>query len=232
MSIVWIIVLVASILMYGLLTAYVLPRTFLKTEFASVSSRDRGLKNIKETVGRSIVYQPSKKNRKYIPQYVISDRKGKKVLVCKTAPNVRFIDYDVVMFNGINKAFNVINSKELIERGFTERLELDENTAYVSLIINKVNGERFKTKVVKPIPGGRIALYAASCGLLTIVEVFLMKLCCSYGFGGVFREGFMLSLSGTLFTASVAAVAALINVAIILIVVLRGNRKETAKGER
>lgn len=232
MSVVWIIILVVSILTYGFLTMYVLPRTFLKTEFVSFTSRDRGLKNIKETVGRSIVYQPSKQNRKYISQYVISDRKGKKVLVCKTAPNVRYIDYDVVMFNGINKAFNVINSKELIERGRTERLELDENTAYVSLIINAVNEESFKNKVVKPVPGGRITWYAIVCGLMTVLEVFFMKLCCSYGFGGVFREEFMLSLPGTLFTVLFAAVAALINVGFVLIVVLRKNRKETAKGEK
>ena len=232
MSVVWIIVLVVSVLTYGFLTVYVLPRTFLKTEFISVTSRDRGLKNIKETVGRSIVYQPSKQNRKYIPQYVISDRKGKKVLVCKTAPNVRYIDYDVVMFNGINKAFNVINSKELIERGRTEKLELDEDTAYVTLIINGVNEESFKTKVVKPMPSWRITWFAVTCGLMTVFEVFFMKLCCSYGFGGVFREEFMLSPTGTWFTVLFAAVAALINVGIVLFVVLRKNRKETAKGEK
>ena len=232
MSIVWIIILVVSLAVYGLLTMYVFPRSFLKTEFVSIKAHDRGLKNVKETVGRSIVYQPSKENRKYIPQYVLSHRKGKKVLVCKTAPNVRYLDYDVVMFNGIGKAFNIVNSKELIERNRTEKLELDEDTAYVSLVINAVNEEQFKHRVVRPVPGGRIAWYAVVCGLLTMLQVFVMKLCCSYGFGGVFREEFMLSLNGTLFTVLFAVVAALINVAVVLIVVLRKNRTETVKGEK
>ena len=231
MPIVWILILIASVAVYVFLMAWVFPRTFLKTEFVAVESHDRGLKNIKETVGRSIVYQPSKQNRKYVPQYVISDRKDKKVLICKTAPNVRYIDYDVVMFNRFNQAFKVVNAKELIERERTEKLELDENTAYISLVINAVNEETFKNKVVKPVAGGKISLYALTCALMTALEVFLIKLCCSYSFGGVFQEEFVLSGKSLLFTGICAAVAAIINVACVLIVVLKRNHS-AEKGDK
>ena len=231
MEIVWVVVLIMSVVAYGVLMAYVLPRSFLKTEFATSESFDRGVKNIKETVGRSIVYQPSLKYRKYVPQYVISERKGKKVLICKLAPNVKYIDYDVVAFNGVNKVCNVVNVKEVVEKGYTEKLLLNEDVAYISLVINAVNDEEFDNKTLKPVSGGKIAAYTLSCAGLTLLEIFLTKLCCSYGFGGVFRESFMVNLQSTVITITFALVAIVVNVSFILSVVLKGSRNKADKGE-
>ena len=232
MDFVWIAALVLSVGLYGFLMVYVLPRTFLKTGFASIRTKDRGIKNVKETVGRTIVYQPSMDIRKYVTQYLVSDRKGKKVLVCKTTPSVRYLDYDVVMFNGFNKPFKVVNAKELIENGYTDKLALDEQTAYVTLILNAVNDEEFKPDVIKPVSGGKIRLYALTCALLGFAQVFLMKLCCSYAFGGVFREEFMLTLQSNMVTVLCGVVVAIINVTLVLVSALRRNRARRAKGEK
>lgn len=232
MEFAWITLLIVSILAYAFLMAYVLPRAFLKTEIVAMKARDRGLKNIKETVGRSIVYQPSMEARKYVTQYVISDRKGKKVLICKTHPDVRYLDYDVVMFNAFNKPFKAVNARELVENGRTEKLELDKETAYVSLIINAANDEKFKRKLIKPVSGGKIALYALTCALLAFAQVYLMKLCCSYAFGGVFREEFMITLQSNMVTIFCGVAAAIINVALVLTISLKRNRAEKVKGEK
>lgn len=77
MVVVWIIVFVLSFVVYAWMMAYLMPRKFLKTEYNVEQSNDRGLKNVKETTGRSIVYQPQLKYRKYVPQYLISERNGK-----------------------------------------------------------------------------------------------------------------------------------------------------------
>lgn len=232
MEFVWITALILSIAVYGFLMAFVLPRAFLKTELVNIKAKDRGIKNVKETVGRSIVYQPAMKIRKYVTQYVLSERKGKKILICKTAPDVRYIDYDVVMFNGINKPFKAVNAKELIENGYTDKLTLDPETAYVTLVINAVNDEKFKQKVIKPISGGKITLYAITCALLAFAQVYVMKLCCSYAFGGVFREEFMVTLQSNVITAICGALAAIINVTLVLVVTLKRNRAQQVKGEK
>ncbi len=231
MEFVWITLLILSVALYTVLMVLVLPRTFLKTELVNIKAKDRGIKNVKETVGRSIVYQPSLKIRKYIPQYVVSHRKGKKVLICKTSPDVRYIDYDVVMFNGINKPFKAINAKELIENGYTEKMMLDEETAYVTIVVNAVNDEKFKEDVVKPVSGGKITLYALTSALLAFVQVFLMKLCCSYAFGGVFREEFMLTPEGNIITLICGGVVAIVNIILVLVSAARKNRAQREKGE-
>ena len=231
MDFTWIAILTLSIAVYGLLMAVVLPRAFLKTELVEIKAKDRGIKNIKETVGRSIVYQPSVAIRKYVTQYVVSDRKGKKVLICKTRPNVRYLDYDVVMFNGINKPFKAVNAKELIENGYTDKLTLDPETAYVTLVINAVNDEQFDEGVIKPISGGKTTLYAITSALLAFVQVYFVKLCCSYAFGGVFREEFMITLQGNIITAICGGIAAIINITLVLAVTAKRNRAREVKGE-
>ena len=136
----WVITLIGSVAVYVFLMTYLFPQILLKTGLIIPTPRDRGIKNIKETTGRTIVYQPAIEYRKYIPQYLISERNGKKILLCKVSPNVKYIDYDVVMYDGTNQVCKVVNAKELIENDmYTEKMTLGANVAYVSIIINAVN---------------------------------------------------------------------------------------------
>lgn len=236
MWVVWMVVLAISFAAYGFLMTYVMPHYFLKTEYAVTETSDRGIKNVKETTGRSIVYQPAMKYRKFISQYLISERDGKKILKCKLAPNVEYVDYDVVMFNRFRKAFNILNVKELCENGYTDELELSKDTAYVSLLVNGVNDASetqnvgVTDKTLKPVTKRKMAMYALACSGLTVVQVFLVKLCCSYAFGGVFREIFMTSGTSNLLTLLLSAVAVIINV-IFIFCALNSNRKDASKGE-
>ena len=230
-KIMWAILLILSLAAFAFLMAYVLPHIFLKTKFMVEKSGDRGIKNIKETTGRTIVYQPAVKFRKYVSQYLISQNGAQKVLVCKAMAGVEYLDYDVVMFNGMREAFRVINVKELIEDGYTEELVLDEETAYVSLVLNAVNETELPNEKVKPVSRGKIATYILSCTGLTILEVFITKLCCSYAFGGVFREIFMLSTTSMLTTLLFAVVAVAINITFILVALLKNRHKGNDEGE-
>ena len=113
----------------------------------------------------------------------------------------------------------------------TDKLTLDPETAYVTLVINGVNDERFDEGVIKPISGGKIALFAITSALLAFVQVYFVKLCCSYAFGGVFREEFMITLPGNIITAICGVLAAIINVTLVLAVTLKRNRAQEVKGE-
>lgn len=232
MPILWTITLIASVLTYVILMTCVFPRTLLKTELVIRTPRDRGIKNVKETSGRTIVYQPSLEYRAYIPQYLISERDDKKILLCKLSPDVKYIDYDVVAYDGLNQVCKVINAKELIDgEGYTKQMPLDRNVAYVSIVVNAVNDVTMDTRKNKPVTPGKIVGYSLACMCTTVVEILLIKLCCSSMFAGVFRESFMLQGDSIWLTVGIALAAGVINLTFVMLAIAKNNRWKLRRGE-
>ena len=221
----WILTLIASVALYVFLMTYLFPQMLLKTGLVIQVSKDRGIKNVKETTGRTIVYQPAMAYRKFVPQYLLSERNGKKVFLCKVAPTVKYLDYDVIMYNGVNQVCKVVNAKELIVNGYTEELSVDSDVAYVSLVVNGVNDSAVTEKKRKPITKKKIAWYLGSCAITTILEILLIKLCCSAVFGGVFRETFMSKGSSVWLTVVFALLATAANVGFVVWAIHKNNRK-------
>lgn len=224
----WSIILGVSVIAFIVLAVIVLPSVFLKTDYLITAPRDRGIRHIKEPNGTTLLYEPNLKARRYVKQYVLSDRGGKKVIVCKLADSVDYIDYDVALFNNLNEVFEVVNVKEQIEtRGYTKEMELPEETSYATVIVNGVNGEDFSERIVGRVKGKKIALYAVFAGLLAVAEVACVKLCCAYAFGGIFAESFMVSSKGMLVTAIAAAAVVLINtLGAVIALCARGGKKK------
>lgn len=228
----WIIFLVISVVSYGLLIAWILPGNLLKTEFAYSTPTDRGIKNVKETTGRSIVFRPAIKFRNYVRQYVLSDRNGKKIFMAKVADGINYLDYDLVMFDGARRVFKVLNVKEKINGNFTEIKEIPSEVAFVTLVINQANQKTFEVKSLEPVSGGKIFSYVMLSALCTLVETFIVMICSSFIFGGVFRESFLISSESLWITLGFAGVAVIINFIFILSVVLHNNGKKNVKVRR
>lgn len=228
----WVTTLIISVLAYVILMSCVFPHGLLKTDWVIRAPRDRGIKNVKETTGRTIVYQPALEYRKYLPQYLISERDEKKILLCKLSPNVKYIDYDVVTYNAWNRVCKVINVKELIEKDvYTEQVALDKDVAYVSIIVNAVNGQMVTERKKKPVGKWKITGYTTACILATFLEILLIKLCCSNIFGGVFRETFMVEGNSVWLTVAIAGAAAVVNLICVIVAIVRNNRWTSKKGE-
>ena len=228
----WVITLIASVVAYVVLMACVYPYVLLKTELVIRTPRDRGIKNVIETTGRTIVYQPGLEYRKYLPQYLISERNGKKILLCKLTPDVKYIDYDVITYDGFGRVRKVINAKELIDEvGYTQKMPLSRDVAYVSIVVNEVNDSVITQKKNKPITKWKIAGYSIACILTTVFEIFLIKLCCSSMFGGVFRESFMIKGESIWLTVGIALGAALVNLAFVVVAIGKNNRWKLMRGE-
>ena len=222
----WIITLLASVALYVFLMTYLFPQILLKTGLVIQVPKDRGIKNIKETTGRTIVYQPAMPYRKYIPQYLLSERNGKKILLCKVAPTVKYIDYDVIMYDGVNQVCKVVNAKELIEKkGYTDEMSIDSDVAYVSIVVNAVNDGMVTEKRRKPITTKKIVWYLGACVVTTVLEILLIKLCCSSLFGGVFREIFMAKGSSIWTTVIFTLLATAANVGFVVWAIKKNNRK-------
>ena len=208
MVVVWIAISLITLCAYIFLVVKFLPKRYLREGFLISTSPDRGLRNIKEKEGRSIVYEPTPKVRKYIKQYILSSRHGKKILICKIDENIRYLNYDVVLFDRNDKVFKVLNVREVIARaGYTKRVELDDDTSYVTLVLREVDKKKFSAETVTTASTGNVMKYVFFGGLATFIEIILLSVCCVLIFGGIYSESFFYSIKNILFLTVLGVVA-------------------------
>ena len=175
-------------------------------------SGDRGIKKIMEKNGQSIVFEPSMKWRKYVKQYVLSERSGKKQIACKIHSDIAYLSYDIVLFNNRDEVFNVLTVKEKIEKaGYTKAVDLPEETSYVAISLNEVDATEFSVPITAKLEKGQFGKFMFWCNLCIFMETFIVKVCCANIFGGVFREVFVLNWETTLITLVIAATLIVIN---------------------
>ena len=203
--------LVASIVVYIILITMVLPKGILKVVYKIKEPTDRGSKKCLFNERNCIVYNSGKENKRYIKQYIILQEDGYKSLKCKLAPLVDYLDYDVVLFNRYNKPFGIINVKEDI-LGFelTRSTMLPDETAYVRIVIRKVNKQTLNKKPLVKLKGSSIFGFGLVVTLLTALEGFIVRVCCSYSFGDLFRVSFISSTKGLLVIGATALLTGII----------------------
>jgi hypothetical protein len=224
--VIWCILLAVTLATSIAIACVILPRMFLKTRYTVTKSGDRGIKKIWEKNGLSIVYEPVIKWRKYISQYVLAERSGKKQLKCKVDPELSYLSYDVVLFNNRDEVFNVLTVKEKIEGGYTKTLDLPEETSYVALNVNEADAVEFSAPMTAKVKAGKLFGFLFCCSLCIFLEVVCVKVCCANIFGGVFKESFVLELESTIVTAAIAAVLIAVNFVVAFIAVkIRGGKK-------
>lgn len=234
MNALWIVLLIITVCAYAFAEFRLLPGLIFKNRRRMQSSPDRGLKEIREKDGgRTIVYEPVGKDGKYVDQYALSARGGKTDLVCKIDEAVTSIVYDVAVFDSENRVKEVLSVRESPERrGYTHAVELPGETAYVALTVKEVNGKTMKTETDTAVSGKRVALYAVIGALLTVTELFLVKLFSGLIFGGIYYESFMDETKGALFFFLLGGTAILVNTLTAVISVKKLNAKKKGRAER
>lgn len=223
----WYALLVLAVIITIGIAAIWLPKLFLKTRYTLDKTRDRGIKNILEKNGQSIVYEPAVKWRKYIKQYILAERSGKKELICKVNPELSFLSYDIVLFNSRDEVFKVITIRDLLKnKGYTKVVELPMETSYVCITVNRADNERFSPYVTAKVKAGKIAKFLAACSLCLIMEVFCVKVCCANIFGGIFSEMFIFDIYNLVLTGILAGALILLNILVSVIALnIRGRKK-------
>ena len=210
------IVLMVSVVIYVLLMTVILPKGLIKASYKVKEPQDRGVKRCLFKEKRCIVYKSSNANKKYIKQYAIFQEDGYKLLKCKVSPSVEYLDYDIVLFDRCNKPFKVINVKEdILGVDFTRSTMLPNETSFVTIVIKRVNKIAFKRPPSVKIKGGGVIAFALLTTIITALEGFIVRACCSYSFGGVFRESFIASTNGLIFIGALAVLAGILSVIII-----------------
>ena len=188
----WTLLLALVIIVYALLIIWALPKLILKSKYPITHPTDRGLKKYKfSDSDYAVVYEPSLSARKYITQYILSKKDGKKTITCKIDQNVTYIDFDIVLFNAHGESFLVINSMELVDTDYiTKEIELPSETAYASVIVNQVNEKKIREAQVAQVQPARLVVYGALSLILSMGMSVCTMLAFSNIFGGLFRETF------------------------------------------
>lgn len=217
----WILLMLLATTMFALAVVIFFPKWFLKNRYPIERPTDRGVKKYKFTDSDyAIVYEPSLESRKFITQYVLAKKDGKKTIKCKTAPGITYVDYDIVLFNCRGKCFLVMNSVDAVKSDrVTEETELPDETAFVSIIINQANddvierADGIKTKNVGIIPFGFFTLLAS------VAMSFCVVFSLSHIFGGLFKETFPIKMisSGWIFIVPTILSAICIGMACVIL---------------
>lgn len=206
--------------------AYILPTLFLKMHYNSSNLPDRGIKAIdEEDGGRSIVYEPDVRLQNYVKKYVLSVRDGKKYFTCKIDDCVKYLDYDIVLFDKNGNSFKILTVKELIiKRGVTNTYELPDKTVYVSLALNEVNDQKVKGTITKKVKGSGVALHLMFSTVIELFSVLCVKILIGKMFGGIFFESFVFVGSTWIFTLLLFLSMIFVNVLITLFLVFIKNK--------
>lgn len=139
----WIILFAAVCILFAATQFVFLPKIVTTLRYGAVKPRGRGRRIIKEVKGESIVYDAAPDVSHVIPQYLLSERNGEKLLVCKLDESVRSVDYDVALFDKNGKVFKVLNVREEVGRaGYAREIALPRKTEYVSLYLNAADSVR------------------------------------------------------------------------------------------
>ncbi len=165
------VLVILEIAVYLSIIGSLAPKLFLKIRYTVKESSDRGLKKYIFPSGRGVVYEPHPSIRKYIHRYALFTNDGYKYIKCRLDSGVRRLNYTVVMFNNRNKIVDVIDISETKPRGCeTDAIEIHQDTSYVSLILNSVNGDKVRHKELTYCNMWGIFVYAALVALLSFAQ--------------------------------------------------------------
>jgi len=178
-----------SIAVYILIVALILSNTLLRLSNPISKPTDRGVSKFVNGTTRGIRYETYPTVRKYIPEYVLLKRNGKKVLICKINSGISFVNMDVVLFDVDNKIINTLNVKELVDQDaeYLKEVELPPQTAYVSIILNSIN-----SKVINKVSLGvkipNLLWFSLITFILSAVEGFGIERCMAYLLAGKYID--------------------------------------------
>lgn len=229
---IWAVILGVSLIIEVIVCSVVLPSVYLKLTYTVADSDDRCIKRVYEKNGQTLVFEPVIKWRKYLKQYIISERYGKKVFIAKLAKDVSYIELDIAVFNNNNLLSTVVKLKDYVKDSiYTAEIELPEETSYVAVNILKADNETFEDHLTAKVTRNRLVKYILLNAICTILACIIIKVCLANLFGGLFRESYILSLNAILINSAILAGIILINVVITAISLKIREKNFVAKGK-
>jgi len=192
----FLVLMIIELIIYLILVGTVLPKWFMKVRCSVTESRDRGMKKYIFPEGRGVAYEPHPSVRKYIHRYVLFVSEGYKYIKCRLDDGITHLNYTVVMFNNRNKVIDVIDVSERRPRNAeTGAVQIHQDTSYVALIPNTVNGERLHAKKIMYRRVSDICLYAAFISVLSFIEMNFIAIAALVASKWLFNFALVINLS-------------------------------------
>ena len=167
---------IASFTVFFAMLKVVLPKLFLKIKYSVNDLLGRGIKKLTYKDGRAVLYEPHPKFRKFINKYLLFTNEGYKYLICKVDQKVRYIRFNVVMFDNKHNAIDSISVSAYVNGSFeTEPVLLHHNTSYVSISVDCVNNNEIYNENLQSIKLFNIALYSISVMILFFIELMFLS---------------------------------------------------------
>lgn len=169
----YIFMVAASIAAYALLIVTVYPRLCVKW---SASGRgDRGIKKYVFEGGRSVVFEPELKIRKYIKQYALSCLDDDKYIKCRIGDKVKYISFDVLAYDNRDSLIDIIEiSERVATAGYTRSVLLPVQTSYVSVILRYADKNYSDSSRVIGYDKKGLLTYAVLTFVTTVIQSVLM----------------------------------------------------------
>ncbi len=228
----WVVAIIAISIAYVALAAFALPKLLFRTRYAVTEPTDRGVKKSDDGDTSTLVFEPAPDAAEYIERYAVTERDGKRELVCKLAGTFDLIDYDIVVFDAAGKPSQVFNVKDGVAGGeYTRAVEIPCDTDFVSVIVNGADDKVFSRRVVKNVSAGRIALFLALNLLLTAAAVIGIKACLAYMGAGIFTESFLVRLESAAVTAVTVAIAVAFDIVVTVVAFIARRSKADEAGK-
>ena len=228
----WAIILIIVTVLLTAIIIGVLPRGLLRKHYTVPRLTDNGIKKIRDRRGRTIVYRPDFRNRKFIDQYILTNRDGVNKLICKIAPDIYRFEYDVVIYDCLDVIIDVVHVDETIKTvGYTGELTLPDGTAYVAVLPYMVNDKKQKNVCGAKIPIRNIVIFAVLTCAITFGEILFGKYCLSRLLAGIYYESIVTSSSGAMLIFIVAGVICVVNFLFTLLILNRQKKPARRKGK-
>ena len=139
----WYILLVLTGIFFLAVQFVLLPKILVRLRYGAVPPRGRGRETLRESDGKSVLYDAPSDVSHVIPQYTLSERNGEKSMQCRVNGNVRAVSYDVALFNGYGEVFKVLNvRKDAVHSGYAGEIALPPETEYISIYLPAAEGVR------------------------------------------------------------------------------------------
>ena len=222
----WVMLLIAAVVLFFYVESFVLPKALFKNSYAIRKIKDRGIKVEKRGNEEIVVYEPDLLMRKYVKQYMLVKNAGGKFLMCKIDEGLNYLEYEVIVYGKKNRILTILNVKDRITRvGYTEKLALPTETAYVSVVVSEAGKKRFLNNLFAPIRAGRVLLYTLSSAVAILTLAFTTRIAISFMMGGVFRESVLLDSDGNVVTLVVSLVLSVVNLIVAAMCIKKRNKE-------
>ncbi len=167
--------IILEIVLYFILSATVLPK-IVKIKCSVRSSTDRGLKKYIYPSGRAISYEPHPSVRKYIQRYILFTNDGYKYIKCRLDRGIDKLVFSVVMFNNENRVIDVLELTATNKgENETRSVLLHQDTSYVSVAVDSVNGNKMFNEVIMECRLWRLWVYSLSIAALNFLQLIFTK---------------------------------------------------------